>query len=293
MVLLRDEFRRLRAATPQRYRTSAGAMLPEMEAHGRRRAGAAEVAAGVLVFTSATMSTTSTVITDGRRAVLVDPAWHSAELDRIADELAARDLQVELGWATHAHHDHVLWHPRFGRPPRLATPAAAADAAAHLAELRAALEPTLPPELRRLAGDVTAYDGARLPWSGPVAEVVAGQAHASGHGGLWLPEQRVLIAGDMLSEREIPLWAETGVAAYREGLDRLARYVAQAQVLVPGHGVPARAGTPDSPRARLAADRAYLGALTAGESVSDPRLHGAPDWLLTEHEANRASAHAG
>ena len=268
-------------------------MMRTMEAGDERSGDGMEVAPGVLVFTSATMSTTSTVVTDGRRALLVDPAWHAAELDRIADDLAARGLRVELGWATHAHRDHVLWHPRFGRPPRLATAAAAADAAEHLAEIRTALESTVPPELRVFAGQVTAYDGARLPWSGPVAEVVVHQAHAPGHGGLWLPEQRVLIVGDMLSECEVPLWAETGVVAYREGLDRLAPYVAQAQVLIPGHGVPAYAGTPDSPEARLAADRAYLAALTAGESVSDPRLDSATDWLLAEHQANRESAAAG
>lgn len=247
------------------------------------------VAPGVLVFTSATMCTTSTVVTDGRRALLVDPAWRAEELERIADEIGRRGLQVELGWATHAHRDHLLWHPRFGDVPRLATQAAAADAAAHLTEIRTALEPTVPADLRVYAGEVEGYDGAQLPWSGPVAEVVAHHAHAQGHGALWLPEAQVLIAGDMLSEQEIPLCAETGIAAYREGLDRLAPYVAQARALIPGHGVPALVRTADDPVGRLAADRGYLDALTAGCPVTDPRLTGAPPWLLSEHEANRAS----
>ncbi|WP_147918831.1 MBL fold metallo-hydrolase [Ruania zhangjianzhongii] len=249
-----------------------------------------EVAPGVLVFTSATMCTTSTLVTDGRRTLLVDPAWHADELARIADELAERALQVDLGWATHAHRDHVLWHPRFGEVPRLATPAAAADAAAHLSEIRIALESTVPAELRAYAGEVTAYDGVRLPWSGPVAEVVAHHAHAPGHGGLWLPELRVLIVGDMLSEQEIPLCSETGIAAYGAGLNRLAPYVAQARVLIPGHGVPALTGTADDPVSRLAADRVYLDALTAGGPVTDLRLDRASEWLLGEHAANRASA---
>lgn len=249
-----------------------------------------EVAPGVLVFTSRTMSTTSTVVHRGGRALLVDPAWHAEELEAIARALAARALQVELGWATHAHHDHLLWHPRFGPAPRLAASAAAETAAEHLDQFRAALEPSLPAALRALAGQVQGYDGARLPWHGPVAEVVTHQAHAPGHGALWLPDQRVLLAGDMLSEREIPLCAETGVTAYREGLDRLAPYVARASVLVPGHGIPARAGAPDSPAARLDADRAYLDALTAAAPLSDPRLRNAPDWMLAEHEANVAAA---
>ncbi|WP_022916988.1 MBL fold metallo-hydrolase [Ruania albidiflava] len=248
-----------------------------------------DVAPGVLVLTSRTMCTTSTVVHDGKRALLVDPAWHADELEGIADLLTARDLRVELGWATHAHHDHLLWHPRFGPAPRLATPSAAATARAQLTEIRTALAPTLPAELRALAGQVQELDGAQLPWSGPVAEVVVHHGHSPGHGALWLPEVRVLLAGDMLSETEIPLCAETGIDAYVRGLERLAPYVARAQVLVPGHGSPAYADNQDSPMARLAADRTYLDALAAGTGEQDPRLRDAPDWLLAEHEANAAS----
>lgn len=276
-----------------RARAAVAAVISAVGADQGLPPGPVEVAPGVLVFTSATMCTTSTVVADGRAALLVDPAWRAEELDRIADELAARGLQVELGWATHAHHDHLLWHPRFGSVRRLATPGAAAVATDQREGIRAALQTSLPAELRTFAGEVTAYDGARLPWSGPPAEVVVHQAHSPGHGALWLPEQRVLVAGDMLSEQEVPLCAETGIAAYCEGLDRLAPYVTQAQVLIPGHGVPARVGTADEPMGRLAADRAYLDALTAGARVVDPRLVGAPQWLLAEHERNLAAVATG
>lgn len=244
---------------------------------------------GILVFTSATMSTTSTVVYDAGRAVLVDPAWEEPELDRIAGALAARALEVVCGWATHAHHDHLLWHPRFGQAPRLATPRAAAAAAEYIGQIRHALEPSLPEYLRDLAGLVQACDGARLPWAGPVAEIVTHQGHSPGHGALWLPESRVLLAGDMLSDREIPLAAETGIAAYREGLEVLAPYVDRAHVLIPGHGTPAYANAADSPRSRLAADRAYLAALTDGGGAGDPRLLGGPEWLRAEHAANLAA----
>src|SRR5699024_12031215 len=111
-----------------------------------------EPAPGILLFTSATMSTTSTVVYDAGRAVLVDPAWEEPELDRIAGALATRALEVVCGLATHAHHDHLLWHPRFGQAPRLATPRAAAAAAAHIGEVGHALEHALPPSLTGMAG---------------------------------------------------------------------------------------------------------------------------------------------
>src|SRR5699024_4310820 len=253
-----------------------------------------EPAPGVLVFTSATMSTTSTVVYEAGRAVLVDPAWEEPELDRIAGALATRALEVVCGWAMHAHHDHLLWHPRFGQAPRLATPRAAAAAVEHIEEIRVALEPSLPEHLRELAGQVRGYDGAPLPWPGPLAQVVTHQGHSPGHGALWLPEGRVLVAGDMLSDREIPLAAETGIAAYAEGLEVLAPYVERARLVIPGHGTPAVADAAadtaaepaDSPRSRLAADRGYLAALRGGRGAEDPRLRSGPQWLRDEHEAN-------
>ncbi|TDE88800.1 MBL fold metallo-hydrolase [Occultella glacieicola] len=262
-----------------------------------------EVAEGILVLTSRTMHTTTTVLHDGRDAVLVDPTWHPDELAAIADLLESRSLRVVLGWATHAHHDHVLWHERFGTGPRLATTAAATSAVEHLDELRAAVEPNLRP----LAGLVEGYDGAGLPWAGPVVEVVAHDAHAPGHGALWVPAVGALVAADMLSDVEIPLAGETGITAYAAGLERLAPYVEQAAVLIPGHGrvaLSGPAGTADSPAARLRADRAYLAYLAylaalaepigpaEGARDEDPRLATGPAWLREEHEANVRAARA-
>ncbi|WP_159621615.1 MBL fold metallo-hydrolase [Ruania rhizosphaerae] len=239
-----------------------------------------DITDGVLVLTSRTMHTTTTVLHEGSCAVVVDPAWHADELASLADLLTSRGLIPVLGWATHAHHDHVLWHPGLGTPPRLASPAAAQDAAAHLSQLRAALD--MPPDLLSLAGEIAAHDGDRLPWQGPVAQILTHHAHSPGHTALWLAGPRVLIAGDMLSDVEIPLLEGSTLAQYRAGLELLAPLVEQAKILIPGHGTVARAGTADSPRARLAADRRYLDDM----SGADPRLAHAHDWLLEAHEAN-------
>ena len=70
----------------------------------------------VLVRTSRRLSTTSTLVlappaggADGARAaLLVDPAWEPDELVAIADEVRARGARLVAGFATHAHHDHLL-----------------------------------------------------------------------------------------------------------------------------------------------------------------------------------------
>ena len=138
------------------------------------------------------------------------------------------------GFATHAHHDHVLWHPRFGDVPRWSSAVTARRAADHRDDLIHALG-AWPGDLAALVGRLVATE--QLPWPDPV-EIVVHDAHTPGHTALWLPGPRVLLAGDMLSDVEPPLPEETGPADYVEGLETLRPYVERAALVVPGHGHP-------------------------------------------------------
>lgn len=229
---------------------------------------AVEIADRVLVTTSAIDVTTSTMVVDGDAALLVDPAWVSGELDAIADLLSDRGLGVTAGFSTHAHHDHLLWHPRFGDAPRWASPRTAELAVSERAALLEHMEEGWPEDLLALFAHVEAVDGDRLPAPWAEAELVVHDGHAPGHTALWLPDRGVLLAGDMLSDVELPLpfWPDD-LPAYLAGLDTLAPYVARADVLVPGHGHP----TTD-PLARLDADRRYLDDVIRTGDSADPRI---------------------
>jgi glyoxylase-like metal-dependent hydrolase (beta-lactamase superfamily II) len=209
----------------------------------------AEVAPGILVRTSRNDVTTSTVVVGpDHTCLLIDPAWDPDELEAIAAELATRSLRATVGLSTHFHHDHVLWHTAFGDVPRWASAATVAMVDQ--------------PDLRVL-------DAAALPWDGPAAEVIGHDAHAVGHLAVWIPERGVLVAGDMLSDVELPLPddEDDGLARYQEGLEALAPYASRAEVLVPGHGT-----VTTEPMARLDADRRYLDAVRSGRDPDDPRL---------------------
>jgi glyoxylase-like metal-dependent hydrolase (beta-lactamase superfamily II) len=249
------------------------------------------VADGVLVAVSRRLATTSTVVVggDGRAGLLVDPAWEPDELTALARQVRTQGVAVVAGFATHAHHDHLLWHPDLGDVPRWAT-ATTADVAARersrlLAEARLDGEryggARHPPAVLELLGRVGGLPpGARhlndvLPAAFDV-EVVEHDAHSPGHAALWLPGPGVLLAGDMLSDVEVPLPFDEitgtgGLDAYRAGLERLAPYVGQAEVLVPGHGTPTW-----QPGDRLDADLRYLDAITDRADPDDTRL-GDPD----------------
>lgn len=227
----------------------------------------------VWVAISRNYSTTSTIVARDGRALLVDPAWDVDELISLAEAIAELGLIVTSAFHTHAHHDHLLWADAFGQVPRWATPGAFEVIKKHRTELRTLLGD----ELEAFVGDdfarVEALPGNVIPvpfgTDGPqeIMEVVSHDGHAPGHGALWLPERRLLIAGDMLSDLELPLpFTPEGLSTYMPALDALEPYVAQAQWLIPGHGTPT-----DRAVERLQADRNVLGALLRGEDADDPR----------------------
>jgi glyoxylase-like metal-dependent hydrolase (beta-lactamase superfamily II) len=238
---------------------------------GPRRLG--EVAPGVFVATSSRCTTTTTVITDGDRALLVDPCWTPTELDELAGELSALGLRVATGFSTHAHHDHMLWHPDFGDGPRWTSPAAFDFAHRYHDELVEALGDDWPEELADVFDGLAALDDETVPaafgdnGSAEPIRLLTHDGHSPGHTALWLEDRGVFVAGDMLSDLELPLpFSPDDLPGYLQALDLLAPYVLAAGTLIPGHG-----HVTDNPIERLDADRRYLDEVIAGRDAPDPR----------------------
>ena len=230
------------------------------------------VVPGVFVTTSRRYMTTSTIVRRGDGALVVDPAWTVAELHRLRDWLAAGELEVVAGIATHAHHDHLLWHPGFGKVPRYAS-----TRTVELAdEWHGGLRDQLDDDYRRDFPD--SFRSLTAVAAGPLddpfgdggdeaIELVVHDGHAPGHTAVWLADRGVLLAGDMLSDIELPLpFQPDDLEAYLAALDALALVVAHASILVPGHG-----HVTDRPLERLDADRRYLDTILAGGDPDDPR----------------------
>ncbi|KAA1423721.1 MBL fold metallo-hydrolase [Mumia zhuanghuii] len=255
-----------------------------------------EIAPGVLVATHPFCATTTTVVVgaDGRECLLVDPAVTAEEIDALAAALAARGLTVTGAFSTHPHWDHLLWRPALGDAPRWAT-AAGARRALEVTDdnVRKAHEALDGVDTSGMARVVALPAGATaLPWSGRACRVVEHAAHAQGHAALLVTDARVLVAGDMLSDVEVPLLdleAARPWDDYAEALDRFAEIALSIEVVVPGHGT---VGDRAELLRRIAADRTYLAALPLDEEPDDPRLAGSADWLLAEHAAARQRVRA-
>lgn len=229
-----------------------------------------ELVPGVWTATSRRYATTSTVLLDGRGgAVVVDPAWDPDELAAIPAGLLGLGARCVAGVATHEHYDHVMWHPDLGDVPRWSMPRTVAHLLVERERLLAPLAEYLTPDLIAIAGRLEPLPDALLPWSGPAARCVTHDAHAPAHLALLVEESGVLVAGDMLSDVELPMPADGDLTldTYLQGLETLRETVASARLLIPGHGTPTR-----DPLSRWDADMRYLDDLLSGREPADPRL---------------------
>jgi glyoxylase-like metal-dependent hydrolase (beta-lactamase superfamily II) len=234
-----------------------------------------QVADGILVHESAFCQSNAVVVEGAAGVLLIDPGVHETELACLVNDLSELGQTVVAGFATHPHWDHMLWHAGLGDVPRHATALAASTARERLS---AGIDPKrlgIPEEVSlELMGDITGLpDGAtRIPWEGPEVAITEHRAHAPGHAALVIGD-RVLVAGDMLSDVLVPILDLRGAANpiddYLDALDLLARLADGVDVLIPGHGSVASG---DQIQARIEQDRAYVHALRDVADPHDPRL---------------------
>lgn len=242
-----------------------------------------ELADGAWVHTSERETTTSTIVaTAGGGCIVVDPALEPQDLDAIAEFVSERFRHIVFGWSTHPHWDHVLWASSLGPAvPRYATLTNVEVCAAALRELQEEIERTCPDHEIGLCGVLTPVAQAGPVWP-PSCEVIEHHAHAPGHGALWFADRGLLVAGDMLSDIEIPsldLDQSDPLSDYELALDLYSQFVDRTVVFVPGHGMP---GDRTEMQRRLDLDRAYLDDLVSGKTSADDR-RGA-QWLREQHE---------
>lgn len=256
-----------------------------------------EVGEGVLVRQSQFCQSNAIVVIGCDGVLLIDPGVDGHDLSALSEELARLGLSVAAGFATHPHWDHLLWHADFGAAPRYGTEKCVVTARANALDARTKAKRLAPGAPVELIGLLTplASGAALVPWDGPDVRIIEHDAHAPGHAALVIAHAGVVVAGDMLSDVEIPLLddlrsgSRDPLGDYEIGLGRIAASLNSANVtLIPGHGSIARS---DQAKARVLADQDYLEDLRSGRTTADPRLGPAatygPDWLPREHELQR------
>ena len=219
----------------------------------------------------------SVLLLDPEVTWVVDPGLYPDELDELAETVGrVQPEQVVLAF-THGDWDHVFgrWHWPHART--LAHDRFEAFLKTHDAGIRG--------EQRRLEREQNvrwphpfhpfrpddAVSGQRFLKSGSWKLVLRdAPGHSDNMLTLHLPEQRVLLAADMLSDLEIPS-LHAPPADYRRTLETLLPMAENGalETLVPGHGAIARG--PEAVMARFRADLDYLDALErrVAEALTD------------------------
>lgn len=242
---------------------------------------------GFYVAVSSQFATNSVVVRGNSGSLVVDPGVTVTEVQALASDLQSLGMPAEVGFATHPHWDHLIWSPSLGPAPRFATLTAVTTARRERNDLLQELGVAAPGHDLKEFAKLTPIPAEcqQLPWSGPSAIVIEHQAHAPGHAALYFPDSGVLLAGDMLSDLEIPLLdldSPTALADYRQALSCFFALEGVSWV-VPGHGFP---GDRAEFQRRLAQDQAYLDSLQSGTRSRDPRL--ATEWLAQEYHRHQA-----
>lgn len=225
---------------------------------------------GVRVRQSRLYRMNSVVLAEGGQAAIVDPGILPSEVADIARAVASAGARQVALVFTHGDWDHVLGRSAWPEAAIIGHSALADDVEGHLDSIRA--------EASRVAAEAgERWDRAFEAFRPDVAVSGLHQDRlgarravyrdAPGHSpsmmSLHLPERRLLIAGDMLSDIETPILTQP-LALYRRTLGGLLP-LAQGgaiELLIPGHGAIARSSAEALERVRR--DLRYLDDLEGG-----------------------------
>src|SRR3954453_16638271 len=174
-----------------------------------RRDVLTQVADGVLVHESEFVQSNAVVVQGAAGVLLIDPGVQEHEMTCLANDLRDLGQPVAVGFSTHPHWDHLLWHAEFGGAPRYGTTRGAATARERLSDAGAKdrVRTMIPPDIVEqvpldMLGGITGLpaETVEIPWDGLRVRLLEHSAHAPGHALLVIEERGVLVAGDMLSD---------------------------------------------------------------------------------------------
>jgi glyoxylase-like metal-dependent hydrolase (beta-lactamase superfamily II) len=246
-----------------------------------------EVADGVMavVHGDGTMGVANcAVIADGGSAFAYDALTLPEMASGVIDETARRGLRVTTVLNSHHHVDHVGGNAAFGDAEVVAHPIAASIVSrmsGHLDQV-ARLIPRFAAELASLdvRSPSPAPAGLTVPRGGQLLTFTP--AHSPADVAVWLPRERVLLAGDVCFNGVTPLAVQGVISAWVDAVDRL--IALDPAVVVPGHGPLATAADLMTLRGYLAtlwdtARRAHRDGVPEVEALAELDTGAVGEWL--------------
>lgn len=212
-----------------------------------------EVSPGVIIFLRPDEGANAGLIQTAEGVVVIDTTYCAPDMQELLDAAGVLASEVRLVINTHFHSDHTWGNQLFDCPVlahRLCREKMAAnltgpwsaEAIKEAITERAKTDPDWAREAREKLADLRITlptevfeDRRELEIGGVQLEVIHSDAHTPDSAVVWLPEAKVLFAGDLIFEGRYPYLADADVPALIAALKRLPRFGAQA--VVPGHGI--------------------------------------------------------
>jgi len=205
--------------------------------------------------------TNSVLIEGAHEVMLVDAQLTKTNAERVLHEITKTNKPLSLIYITHEHADHVLGLEVF----REAFPGARIIATSEVVGRIHKVYQEKIDKWKQLLGHgattrvvpIELFDGNTIPFESAHIEVLK---HIQGDTGentmLWIPEQRILVGGDVVFSNMHVYTAETDSRARRKWLDSLnAIRDLQPSVVVPGHS---KAGAPLDASTAVEFTKTYL-----------------------------------
>ena len=214
----------------------------------------------------------SYAITDGNSAVVYDTHTSPDRGELIRAELERRDIHDVTVVLSHWHLDHIAGAGAFRGCEVIATE----RTAEHLELNREAIEAGTklgPPPIAPVVMPTQTFTERRpLDLGDREAELIHFNIHSDDAAVLWLPGERILLAGDTLEDTVTYVDEPDALEDHLAELDRLAALGAER--ILPAHGDPEVIGSGGYGPGFIAATRAYIERLL--ESRADEHLQRMP-----------------
>jgi cyclase len=207
---------------------------------------------GVLVFQRPDEGANASLIHTANGAIVIDTTSCAADMRELLDAAGVSPAGVRLVINTHMHSDHT-WGNQLFDSPILAHELCRANMAANLEgpwdleAIRASIaergqsDPQWAEEMRHkvrglwITLPTEAFEDRSEPEIGGVhVHAIHFGGHTSGSSVVWLPQARVLFAGDLIFEGRYPFIGDADVPEWIAVLKRLPQF--GAETVVPGHG---------------------------------------------------------
>lgn len=208
----------------------------------------------------------------GDEALIYDPHVSLAHAGRVREELEARGVRRWRVVLSHWHLDHVAGTAAFGDCEVIGNRRTRAHLEAHRTAIEAGSHHGAPPICPLVMPDVVFSGEMRLRLGARHITLIEANIHSDDATVLWLPEEQVLIAGDVVEDCVTYVGAPEDFATHRAELARLAE-LAPRRVL-PCHGDPEVIAAGGYGPELLAATSRYISWLM--RLADEPDLAGTP-----------------